>query len=132
MAQKLANDQVGRVFRRYDRLHTMPMRFASYDVNLKAISYEIEGVKACTLFFPKGKDHAADRALKLGWIEETEKWRQEVGLAEKPTIAQTFGHLNWHELRKLASSKGLDLSGKRNDIESRLSDYFSSTSEALA
>jgi len=130
--QKLQNEQVGRVLRRYDRLHTMPMRFASYDVNLKAISYELGGVLACTLFFPKGRDHAADRALKLGWIEETEKWKIQVGLQTSRENAPDFKNLNWHEIRKLASSKGLDLSGKRPDIELRLKDYFKSSSKAVA
>lgn len=122
--QKLENEQVGRVLRRFDRLHTMPLRFAAYDVNLSAISYVIDGVRACTLFFPKGRDHAANRALKLGWIDETDKWRIQVGLDAPAEKEVDFSDLGWHQLRKLASSKGLDLSGRRPDIENRLKEYF--------
>jgi hypothetical protein len=133
MARKLENEQIGRVLRRYDRTHTLPMRFASYDVNIVAVPYEMNGISACTLFFPKGKDHAANRACKLGWHDETAKWRVKVGIDSDKEPMADFTNLGWHDLRKLASSKGIDLSGKRPDIERRLKEHFAGAfSEAVA
>ena len=55
-----------RVLRRYDRdpRHAHQMRFASYDVNLRAVAAAMDGVTAPTLFFPLGKERAADRATR--------------------------------------------------------------------
>lgn len=69
-----APETYGRVLRRYDRAPGFPARFASYDVNLKSIPVEMDGRVARTLFFPRGKEAAAARACKVGWLDVTERW----------------------------------------------------------
>ena len=59
-----------RALRRYDRDPRLPMMYASYSVTIRAKPVEIDGRVALTLFFPNGRESAADRALKLGWIDE--------------------------------------------------------------
>lgn len=107
----------GRVLRRYDRSPKIPMRFASYDVSINSSAQDLDGVIALTLFFPVGKDVAAKRALKFGWIDETEKWNLQYNQNPGETH---WSKLSWHEFRAYARAKGIDLSGKRPEIESRL------------
>lgn len=110
----------GRVLRRYDRAPTVSLRYCGYDVSLKSSPHELEGKVALTIFFPPGKDAAADRARKLGWVDETEKWN----LQYKDSTTH-WSNLGWHEFRKYAGDLGIDLSGKREDIEKRLIEFES-------
>lgn len=64
----------GRVLRRYDRDPMLQIRLSAYDANVKSRPIEMFGVAAPTLFMPPGKNAAADRALKIGWKDETEAW----------------------------------------------------------
>ena len=117
------NTNYSRVLRRYDRSPDIPMRFASYDVNLNSRSEVLEGKRALTLFFPPGKENAAARATKLGWIDETERWNAAHGNLTENTKDPEWKNLNWNQFRKYAGSRGIDLSGKRADIENRLVEY---------
>lgn len=60
-----------KVLRRYDRDPRLPWRYASYDCNIVAKPIDFNGKVAPTLFFPVGKEHAALRAMKEGWRDET-------------------------------------------------------------
>lgn len=81
-----APETYGRVFRRYDRAAWMPLRFVGYDVSLAAAPVDMFGVVACTLFFPPGKNAAADRALRYGWKDETARWRAFVAGEVDPVL----------------------------------------------
>lgn len=60
-----------RILRRYDRDLRIPQQFVGYDCVVKARVVELGGKKAHTLFFPEGKEAAAHRASRVGWIDET-------------------------------------------------------------
>ena len=64
-----------RVLRRYDRDPRLPLVFAGYDCRVVAKPVDVGGVVAPTLFFPLGKEEGAKRAIRLGWIDETDKVR---------------------------------------------------------
>lgn len=66
---------IGRVLRRYDRAPWLPLVFAGYDCRVSAVPAECYGVVAATLFFPPGRDVAADRALRYGWRDESARYR---------------------------------------------------------
>lgn len=68
----------GRVLRRYDRDPGLPIRFSGYDVSIVSKPIEAHGRVAPTLFFPKGKEAAAQRATRLGWRDETESFAAHV------------------------------------------------------
>lgn len=108
----------GRVLRRYDCSPKLAMRYCGYDVSLKSAAHELNGKVALTLFFPPGKENAADRARKLGWVDETEAWN----LQYKSSITH-WSNLGWHEFRKYAGNLGIDLAGTREDIEKRLIEF---------
>ena len=128
MPNLLEDKDVGAVLRRYDRAAHLPLRYASYDVNLLAKPFVIDGIRAATLFFPKGKEHAVSRATKLGWIDETRAWMIQVGLVDKDEVPSLdLDSMNWNEIRKFAASRGLDLTGKRSDIEQRIQAHHVAT-----
>ena len=125
-------DTYNRVLRRYDRdpRHAHQMRFASYDVNLRAVAADMDGVVAPTLFFPHGKETAADRALRVGWREATADWNRALGRkpsddqqAQLDQLASAVEAMDWNTLRAWASERGLDCTGKRADLEARALEY---------
>lgn len=124
----------GRVLRRTDRDVRLSanMRYASYDVNLRAIAVEHpDGVQALTLFFPSGKDAAAQRATRLGWVDVTDAWRRKpaspdpdpvsVQEASVPKVEapskQTLAKMAWSALRGLAKERGVAAKGSRESVE---------------
>lgn len=112
--------QYCKVLRRYDRSPKLDIRFSGYDITLKSVPFEIDGVTALTLFFPVGKENAALRATKLGWIDETELYEKRVLGKTVEQDSSDIKEMSWHQLRKHAAKLGLDLTGKREDIESRI------------
>lgn len=121
-----------RVLRRYDRdpRHAHQMRFASYDVNLRAVAAAMDGVTAPTLFFPLGKEHAADRATRVGWKDETAAWHAALGKVLTPeseqqaqAIEQQVQGMGWNELRQYAVEIGVEQSGKRSEVEARIIEH---------
>jgi hypothetical protein len=125
-------DSYNRVLRRYDRdpRHAHQQRFASYDVNLRAVAAELDGVVAMTLFFPRGRETAADRALRQGWLDATADWNRALGRKPDPAqqdrldaLTHAVEAMDWNGLRKYASERGLDTSGKRPDVEARVLEY---------
>ena len=130
-----APESFGRVLRRTDRDVRLAanMRYTSYDVNLSALDVEHpDGVRALTLFFPTGKDAAAHRATRLGWVDVTEKWTgdepsppveaavapSEVAdrTAKAPT-EEALAKMTWGALRTLAKDRGVSARGSRDDVE---------------
>lgn len=111
-----------RVLRRYDRdpQFAHQQKFASYDVHLRAVNAEMKGRSAMTLFFPKGKGHAADRATRFGWIDETAAWNAEqdrdTALGE-PGAGSALGHalssMKWHDLVAYTEERGIRIHGLR-------------------
>jgi hypothetical protein len=75
----------GRVLRRYDRDPMLQIRFSAYDANIKAKPVEMFGRVAATLFFPPGRDAAALRATKVGWVDETDAWTAHVAGLPAPS-----------------------------------------------
>lgn len=133
----------GRVLRRTDRDVRLAanMRYASYDCNLPAIATtHPDGVEALTLFFPEGKEAAAHRATRLGWVDVTESWRaedaptpepvEEVRGAAPSAVAETststskatptegaLAKMTWTALRLLAKERGVSTRGARESVE---------------
>ena len=120
----------GRVLRRYDRAAHLPLRFASYDVNIVAVPAELNGTMAATLFFPCGKEIAAQRALRLGWQDETDLWMKWVGAGQEAAGGTTapLGHalsqMEWNDLTAYARKLKLKSSGKRPEVEARIIAHF--------
>lgn len=130
-----------RVLRRTDRDVRLAanMRYSSYDCNLPAISTKHpDGVEALTLFFPVGKEAAAHRATRLGWVDVTDSWRAETtpspesisetrdaapsAVAETSTSKATptegaLAKMTWNALRKLAKERGVSTRGSREAVE---------------
>lgn len=122
-----------RVLRRTDRdpRYSHQMRFASYDVNLRAVAVELGGVTAPTLFFPKGKEKAADRALRVGWVDVTREWHEYLGNKLPPERELELNReldrvlsLDWNALKGWAKERDLDCSGKRPDVEHRVREWL--------
>jgi hypothetical protein len=131
----------GRVLRRTDRdvRLAVNMRYASYDCNLPAIATtHPDGVEALTLFFPEGKEAAAHRATRLGWVDVTESWRAEEAPSPEPVeevrdaapsaVAETstskatptegaLAKMTWTALRALAKERGVSTRGSRDSVE---------------
>lgn len=78
-----ARETYVKVFRRYDRLASTPIKFVTYNLNLTARPCEMHGVVACTLFLPAGKDSSVIRAVRTGWKDETELWQMHLN-GDKP------------------------------------------------
>jgi hypothetical protein len=99
-----------RVLRRYDRDPRLPFVFAGYDCRVTAKPIEVNGVIAPTLFFPLGKEEGAKRAVRLGWIDETDKVRafaSQFVVITGPALADFLDTIEWHALRKLGKSVGV-------------------------
>lgn len=60
------------VLRRYDWSDRMPGRLDTYAESVDARSVEFQGRRASTVFI--SSIPARDRALKEGWIDETDAW----------------------------------------------------------
>tara|TARA_R110000824_G_scaffold63911_1_gene167504 strand:- start:301 stop:744 length:444 start_codon:yes stop_codon:yes gene_type:complete len=132
----------GRVLRRTDRDVCLAanMRYSSYDCSLPALAVEHpDGIKALTLFFPEGKNAAAHRATRLGWVDVTASWRvsplqiaevieERVEVApsavadrssKKPT-EEGLAKMTWSGIRALAKERGTSVRGSRANVESAL------------
>ena len=111
----------GRVLRRYDRdpRYAHQQRFASYDVNLRAVAAEMSGRVAMTLFFPTGKEQAAQRATMVGWLDCTDEWQAHLSRAAL-TPVQRLSAMPWNDLLSLAAEHGIDRSGRRPVVEERV------------
>jgi hypothetical protein len=127
----------GRVLRRTDRDVRLAanMRFSSYDVSLAAVAVEHpDGVQALTLFFPVGKDSAAHRATRLGWVDVTDEWTKPKPsapvaaaveeapsqVADRASMAPTeeaLRKMTWSALRTLAKDRSVSARGSREDVE---------------
>lgn len=62
------------VIRRYDKNPNLKIRVGGYDEVTTSMPVEIEGVVACTAFL--NSEHVFKRFLKLGWIDETERYKE--------------------------------------------------------
>jgi hypothetical protein len=129
----------GRVLQRFDRDPRMAhqQRLAGYDVNLRGVRApatrdvpDTWGGDAITMFVPVGKGNAADRAVKQGWHDVTAAWNRALGRKPDPATAQQLSALQhavegmeWNALRKYATDKGIDASGKRADVEARVLEW---------
>jgi len=110
-----------RALRRYDRDPRLPMMYASYSVTIRAKPVEIDGRVALTLFFPNGRESAADRALKLGWIDETDIVRKAAGPSHTlilvgPALSDYLDTLEFQTLRRLARAVGVSRKADRNRL----------------
>lgn len=102
-----------RVLRRYDRDPRLPWRVTSYDVNVEAQPVSLNGRIAPTIFVPHGREAAAHRATRLGWIDETEAWDRAmsqsapVEAAPEPLVGDALREhlqgMRWHTLLSLAA-----------------------------
>lgn len=111
-----------RVLRRYDRdpRHAHQQHFVSYDVSLRAVAAEMGGKVAMTLFFPKGKDAAAHRATRQGWVDCTQEWHEELNAPDLTPLRDGLAALEWNDFVQVAKSLTGDGKGRRNDITERL------------
>ncbi len=110
-----------RALRRYDRDPRLPMMYASYNVTIKAKAVEVDGKIALTLFFPNGRENAAERALKLGWIDETESVRRAAGPTQGLVLAgqalsDYLDTMEFQALRRLARAVGVSKKADRNRL----------------
>jgi hypothetical protein len=131
-------ESFGRVLRRTDRDVRLAanMRYASYDVNLPALDVQHpDGVRALTLFFPAGKETAAMRATRYGWVDVTEAWNRgeeppapvEAARESAPSMVadrraaapseEALAKMTWGALRTLAKERGVPARGSREDVE---------------
>ena len=113
-----AEGTYGRVLRRTDRdvRWARQQRYTSYDVSIKGRAIEHpDGIVAITLFFPVGKEIAAQRACMIGWSDVTDEWR-----AGLPLTAELLRGMEWTDLRTAAARFGVYAGGKRPDIEARI------------
>ena len=59
--------------RHYHWAPDQPHVFASYEEHVTSVPTTVDGKKAATIFL--NTDNAKTRALKFGWVDETEKVR---------------------------------------------------------
>ena len=108
----------GRVLRRLDRdpRFATQQKFVSYDTHLRgrAIKHP-DGKVALTMFFPVGKETAAERGCKIGWIDVTDEWHD-----GRPLTEEEIHGLEWLDLRKKAVKLGLSAKGGRPEVEARM------------
>lgn len=62
------------VVRRYDRNPNLKIRVGGYDEVTTSVPVEIEGVVAATAFL--NSENVFRRSTKLGWIDETERYKE--------------------------------------------------------
>ena len=129
-----------RVLRRYDRDPSTPrIRIPGYAVTLTSQRCSLDGRVAFTAFFPPtpAGEAAADRQVKLGWIDETRAWNNAhraptdaasigttttTGTSAKPSsVEHVVRSMEWGPLRREASQRGIRTGAKsRADIEAEL------------
>ena len=85
---------------------------------------------APTLFFPLGKEHAAHRATRVGWVDVTAEWHRALGAELTPEAEQQVAllagqikALAWNELRAYAVQEGIEQHGKRAEVEQRIIEH---------
>ena len=131
-----------RVLQRFDRDPRMAhqQRFAGYDVNLRGVrAPSTRSVPATwngdaiTMFVPVGRGGAADRAVKVGWVDVTADWNRALGRRPDPeqarqlsTLQHALAGMAWNSLRAYASDREIDCSGKREDMETRVMEWHRS------
>lgn len=81
------------ILRRYDKSPDLPWLFLSYTGQVTSVPYEMDGVRAPTLFL--GNKYARDRALKLGWKDETERYNaimaeEKLRKQKEEAVVETF------------------------------------------
>ena len=79
--------------RRYDKNPHQPWLLAAYTEQVTSIPFELKGVVAATLFVRS--IHTKDRALKIGWIDETDAYKKQVELQKteqlkKEAVVESF------------------------------------------
>lgn len=127
----------GRVLRRTDRdLRNAHMqRVPGYDYTARGMAIEHpDGVQATTIFFPEGKDAAADRATKIGWIDCTALWKNgplpeppEKIEDEPPPLeptAEMLKEMTWPQIQALAKERGTRQTGSRDMVERGIIESF--------
>ena len=70
--------------RRYDKVPNLPILLVGYTEQVTAIPFELNGLLAATLFVKNV--HTKDRALKMGWKDETEAYRKQLELQNKEKL----------------------------------------------
>ena len=79
--------------RRYDRVPNLPIIMTAYTEQVTAIPFKLNGVLAATLFV---RDiHTKNRALKMGWKDETDQYNMQVEAQKlqeikKEAVVETF------------------------------------------
>ena len=81
------------VLRRYDKNPKQPWLFSAYTEQVTAVPFEINGILAATLFVRD--KNTRDRALKMGWKDETDAYKKQVKLQEaeqlkKEAVVESF------------------------------------------
>jgi len=129
----------GKVLRRTDRDPRLAhqIRYVGYDVTLRAVAAELDGKTAPMIFFPEGKDAAAHRATRLGWVDVTDKWNEAIGRKLDPQYAakqlsalrHTVKSMGWHALRAYAKERNIVGTGERSEIEARVMEWHAAQVE---
>lgn len=70
--------------RRYDRVPDLPILLVGYTEQVTAIPFDLNGSLAATLFVKSV--HTKNRALKMGWKDETEAYRKQLELQNKEKL----------------------------------------------
>jgi hypothetical protein len=68
------------VLRRYDRDAHLPLLMVGYTEQVTAVPIELGGISAPTLFLQSV--HTRNRALKMGWKDETDRYNAHAARAE--------------------------------------------------
>lgn len=81
------------ILRRHDKSPDLPWLFLSYTGQVTSVPYEMDGVRAPTLFL--GNKYARDRALKLGWKDETDRYnaiieKEKMEKEKQEAVVETF------------------------------------------
>ena len=77
------------VLRRYDKDPKLPWLFVGYTEQVTSVCYEMDGKRAATLFLRSR--NSRDRALKLGWKDETNRYNAIMQEKEKAeAVIETF------------------------------------------
>lgn len=122
----------GRVLRRTDRdadFLAGQVRFASYDVNIKARAVDHpDGIRALTLFLPKGKESSVIRAVRAGWQDVTDLWSEM--MTERPSTYTELMALEWPAMQTLAKEQGVRTNGvKREAVAANLAEKLGMPAE---
>lgn len=81
------------VLRRYDKSPTQPWLMAAYTEQVTSVPFEMDGIVAATLFVRD--KFTRDRALKIGWKDETERYnaiieKEKMEKEKQEAVVETF------------------------------------------